>query len=217
MGAKIKLTRPELKRYRDELARFGRYLPMLKLKQQQLQIVLRQVSRTRRQAADDLKKARAKLEPYQAVLSDIAGLNVRELSKPQQVKTSSTNIAGLNIPVFQDVTFETPNYSLFATAAWVDQTLLDLRKISTGLAKLDIINQQQQLLQQELTKITQRVNLFEKVKIPQARDAIRVIRIKLGDEMTAAVARAKIAKAKITQADDNNPHVSQTTSRKVPA
>ncbi|MCX5669743.1 MAG: hypothetical protein NTU94_00260, partial [Planctomycetota bacterium] len=42
----------------------------------------------------------------------------------------------------------------------------------------------------------QRVNLFEKIKIPEAREAIRVIRIRLGDEMTAAVGRAKIAKAK---------------------
>jgi hypothetical protein len=44
------------------------------------------------------------------------------------------------------------------------------------------------------------VNLFEKVKIPEAQEAIRVIRIKLGDEMTAAVGRAKIAKYKIASA-----------------
>ena len=44
------------------------------------------------------------------------------------------------------------------------------------------------------------MNLFDKVKIPESREAIRVIRIHLGDEMTAAVGRAKIAKAKLAAA-----------------
>ena len=48
-------------------------------------------------------------------------------------------------------------------------------------------------------RTTQRVNLFEKVKIPEAKEAIRIIRIKLGDEMTAAVGRAKIAKNKLAE------------------
>ena len=45
----------------------------------------------------------------------------------------------------------------------------------------------------------QRVNRFEKVKIPDTLENIRRIRIALGDQMTAGVARAKIAKAKLEQ------------------
>ncbi|MCD4823228.1 MAG: hypothetical protein K8S55_01360 [Phycisphaerae bacterium] len=56
-------------------------------------------------------------------------------------------------------------------------------------------------MQKELIKIIQRVNLFEKVKIPESLEAIRRIRIHLGDEMTAAVGRAKIAKGKITKSE----------------
>ena len=55
------------------------------------------------------------------------------------------------------------------------------------------------MLGRELTKIVQRVNLFEKVKIPEAKENIRRIRIQLGDEMTAAVGRAKIAKNKLAE------------------
>ena len=40
------------------------------------------------------------------------------------------------------------------------------------------------------------VNLFEKVKIPEAKENIRIIRIFMGDQQTAAVARSKIAKGK---------------------
>ena len=59
-----------------------------------------------------------------------------------------------------------------------------------------VLEEQQQLLSDELRTTSQRVNLFEKVKIPEARENIRTIRIFLGDQFTAAVARGKIAKAK---------------------
>jgi V/A-type H+-transporting ATPase subunit D len=72
-----------------------------------------------------------------------------------------------------------------------------MKLINTKQAQLDILNKQHELLQKELTKINQRVNLFEKVKIPECKEAIHLIRIKLGDEMTAAVVRAKIAKTKL--------------------
>ena len=78
--------------------------------------------------------------------------------------------------------------------------MLDMRQISRCRAKMEVLEEQYKLLDKELTKISQRVNLFEKVKIPESKEGIRVIRIKLGDEMTAGVARAKIAKSKISEA-----------------
>ena len=200
MAKKIKLTRPQLKRHRDALKRFERYLPMLKLKQQQLQLTLRTIAARRREILADVDSARQAFAPYQAVLGDIAGLNIRGLAEPQQVKTSRSNIAGVNIPIFEGVTFPEAAYSLFATPAWVDRVLADLRRISALEAEANVLQQQCDLLQKELTKIVQRVNLFEKVKVPDCREAIRVIRIHLGDEMTAAVGRAKIAKGKLAAA-----------------
>jgi len=197
MAKKVKLTRPELKRYRDQLTRFERYLPMLKLKQQQLQIAVRDIARQRKAAQQALDVARGQFEPYQAVLADVAGVNVEQLAEPDEVRTGRANIAGVNIPVFEDISFPQAQYSLFATPAWVDRALLDLRQVSQRESELEIVKQQYSTLQDELTKISQRVNLFEKVKIPEAREAIRLIRIKLGDEMAAGVCRAKIAKAKI--------------------
>jgi V/A-type H+-transporting ATPase subunit D len=199
MAKKIKLTRPELKRNRDALVRFERYLPMLQLKQQQLQIAVRQVSRDLQAASKALEEAREQLEPSLALLGDMAGVDVRKLAKPEEVKTSTNNIAGVTVPVFEDVVFPVARYSLFATSAWVDRVLLDLRQVNRQEAALELIERQHRLLKRELNKIVQRVNLFEKVKIPEAREVIRLIRIKLGDEMTAAVGRAKIAKAKISE------------------
>ncbi len=201
MAKKIKLTRPELKRYRDALGRFQRYLPMLQLKQQQLQIAVRQAGKEMQEASHNLDEARRQLEPSLPLLNDRAGVDVRGLAKSEEVKTTTQNIAGVNVPNFEDCVFPSARYSLFATSAWVDRVLQDLRHVSRLEAQWELIELRHRLLKRELTKIVQRVNLFEKVKIPEAREAIRVIQIKLGDEMTAAVGRAKIAKAKLAETD----------------
>lgn len=198
MAAKIKLTRPELKRQRDALRRFQRYLPMLKLKQQQLQMMVRRMTGEVQAAFDAIKAAREKFAPMSVILVENAGVNFDELAKPTRVDTIEENIAGVNIPIFRDVEFPSPSYSLFATPAWVDETLKAMREISRRQAEYDIRSRALKLIEMELTKIVQRVNLFEKVKIPEAKEAIRRIRIKLGDEMTAAVGRSKIAKGKIS-------------------
>lgn len=199
MAQKLKRTRPELKRQRDMLARFERYLPMLKLKQQQLQMMIQKLERERESARQETENAKAKLRRYEAILSDIGGINLQALATYTEIKTSISNIAGVDIPIFKGVVFPEARYSLFGTAAWVDAALADMREISRCIARQDILDRQYHLLQQELTKIIQRVNLFEKVKIPETKENIRRIRIQLGDEMAAAVARAKIAKGKLTE------------------
>jgi len=199
MARKIKLTRPELKRQRDALARFQRYLPMLKLKQQQLQIAALAVEQKHRAARAAADKAAAAIEPYRRVLADRSGINVEQLAAPTEVISHEVNIAGVALPVYEGVKYPPLGYSLFATPPWVDRAILDRRRLNERKAEADILGEQVRRLRKELTRIVQRVNLFEKLMIPRAKEAIRVIRIKLGDEQTAAVGRAKIAKAKLIE------------------
>ncbi|MEW6550089.1 MAG: V-type ATP synthase subunit D, partial [Spirochaetota bacterium] len=56
-----------------------------------------------------------------------------------------------------------------------------------------------ELLTQELRTTTQRVNLFEKVKIPETLGEIKKIGIYLGDQQTAQVVRGKISKKKVEE------------------
>ena len=196
---KIKLSWTELRHQRDALERFELYLPMLQLKQQQLQSTIlqtRQEYERVQQAADACEK---KISTYRSVLNDPAGLNIADLSEPEEVKTGRKNIAGVNVPLFESATFPQATYSLFGTPPWVDQAVNDLRERNRHLAELEIIERRLELLQAELRKVMQRVNLFEKIIIPETRENIRRIRIALGDRMTAAVARAKIAKKKLEE------------------
>jgi len=197
MAKKIRMTRPELKRQRDALARYARYLPMLKLKQQQLQMTVREVAQRRDEARSAADAAAAEVDPYRDVLADTAGVDVDALTTPEEVVRHEENIAGVRIPVFDSLSFPRVQYSLFATPPWVDRALADLRDLVEKDLRAKTFQEQFDLLDRALTKIIQRVNLFEKVLIPDARENIRVIRIQLGEEQTAGVARAKLAKAKI--------------------
>lgn len=205
MAEKIKLTRPELKRRRDRLARFERYLPMLKLKQQQLQMTLRELAARVRQAQDELDQTAAQLARYRSVLADRAGVPLQQWSRPERIRTSRRNVAGVEVPVFEEAEFPEVRYSLFGTPPWVDNALADLRQHSRRQAVVDVLRQGETLLHRELSRVIQRVNLFEKIMIPKDREAIRRIRIKLGDEMAAAVGRAKIAKGKLAKVLDQSP------------
>ncbi|KKL07389.1 hypothetical protein LCGC14_2586500 [marine sediment metagenome] len=165
MAKKFRLTRPELKRQRDALTRFSRYLPMLKLKQQQLQMTVREVAERRREAQGRAEATAERIAPYRRVLADTAGVNVKQLSTPEHVATHEENIAGVRIPVFESASFPQAEYSLFATPPWVERALADLRELSERQAQVDVLSRQYELLSRALTKIIQRVNLFEKILI----------------------------------------------------
>lgn len=197
MAKKVKTTRPELKRQRNQLKRFNRYLPMLKLKQQQLQVKMREVAAQYRQMQTRYEQAKQAFDAYADVMRDRAGINVEQLATPAKINKKYQNVAGINLPFLEGLDFPEARYSLFGTPAWVDKALADLRSLKECEVERAILQEQYELLSHELTRIMQRVNLFEKVMIPDTKEAIRIIRIKLGDEMTAAVARAKIAKDKL--------------------
>jgi V/A-type H+/Na+-transporting ATPase subunit D len=196
MAAKIKLTRPELKKQRDVLARYKRYLPMLKLKQQLLQAAVLAATRRQYEAETAVQRQERKIEKYSAILTDPPGIAMAYLTQPLKVETSWTNIAGVRVPRMEKVIFPEALYSLFSTPPWVDSALDDLRKLNRRREKEALIRIEVGLIKKELTKIIQRINLFEKVMIPRAKEAIRTISIYLADEQTAGVVRAKIAKAK---------------------
>ncbi len=195
--AAVKLTKNELKKQKDALKRFQRYLPTLMLKKQQLQMVIRQVEQKIREIEDKQKIIRSDLSRWIAVFGEDTGIG--ELLRVKAVDRESGNIAGVDIPVFRKLIFDDVPYDLFEKPLWVDRGVVILKEISSLDAEIEILRQQAQLLGEELRITTQRVNLFEKVKIPDTKKNIRKIQIYLGDQQTASVVRGKIAKNKIVR------------------
>ena len=192
--SKIKHTKNELKAQRDALRRFQRYLPTLQLKKQQLQLELRQIeARLEEQSAAE-HALRERLAPWLKLLAE--PVDLAALLAVEEVRTSVGNIAGVNIPLLQEVRLRRAVPDLFATPSWVDDALDLLSQLLRVRAERAILAEQRRLLADELRTTSQRVNLFEKVKIPECEEHIRIIRIFLGDAQTADVARSKIAKGK---------------------
>jgi len=201
--AKVKNTKNELKAQRDALTRFTRYLPTLMLKKQQLQMELRGLEAQIDEKRGEEEKARTNLAAWvklfsepPAVSSNVEPFDFAPYIQVQEIERSFGNIAGVTIPIFGGITFVEETPDLFETAAWVDSGIELLRQLIRLRVERQIVEEQHRLLSAELRTTSQRVNLFEKVKIPECRENIRVIRIFMGDQQTAAVARSKIAKGK---------------------
>lgn len=191
---RIKHTKNELKAQRDALKRFQRFLPTLLLKKQQLQVESRNLEARMQEKAREEEELHRQLETWVQLFSE--DFELTEYIQLSEVHRSTGNIAGVSIPVLDDLTFSTEVPDLLTTPPWIDDGIRVLKQLIHLRVELDVLRRQQELLNDELRRTTQRVNLFEKVKIPEAQEHIRVIRIFLGDEQTAEVARAKIAKGK---------------------
>ena len=194
--AKIKLTKNELKTQRDALKRFQRYLPTLQLKKQQLQMEMRKLDLEISKKRHEEETARSSLSSWIRLYSE--PIDLSEYVSIQRLKTSRGNIAGVNIPILDDLEFHEEIPDLIETDAWMDRGIDTLKQLMRLRVERQVMEEQHRLLNEELRTTTQRVNLFEKVKIPEAKENIRVIRIFMGDQQTAAVARSKIAKGKGT-------------------
>ncbi|MFH1504108.1 MAG: V-type ATP synthase subunit D [Candidatus Omnitrophota bacterium] len=193
--AKIKLTKSELKRQKEEEKRFTRYLPMLQLKKQQLQVEILKIHRGIDSLALQIDDLRSQIVVWVDVFAQ--DVELMRILKTKEIKTEVGNIAGIDIPVFLEVEFDVAEYDFLTMPLWVDKGIEVCKKEIELKVQIAIYHKQAQMLKDELRITTQRVNLFEKVKIPQARENIRVINIYTGEMQKAGVVRGKIAKAKI--------------------
>jgi V/A-type H+-transporting ATPase subunit D len=196
---KIKLTKGELKKQRDALRQYERYLPTLQLKKQLLQLEIVHQQGALKERKNSLSGQQKSAEHWSGLLAEAP--EIRHWLIPEKIITTKKNVAGVDIPVFERVNFGPAEYDLFLTPFWVDSGVETLRDIVSSTEEIRVIEQGISVLRHELRITTQRVNLFEKIKIPGATEAIRKIKIYIGDQMTNAVGRSKIAKNKIEEAN----------------
>lgn len=199
--AKIKFTKTELKSQQDVLKQFVRFLPTLQLKKQQLQMEVRLSTEELERNLAEQKELVDRMSSFLELFSSDAEVAFFEgLVRVRRVLTGEENIAGIAIPTFDRVEFEPADWDLFDTEWYVDDAVQALKDAVSLREAYKVLEEQHRLLSAELRSTSQRVNLFEKVKIPECKENIRRIRIMLGDLDTSAVARSKIAKKKSQEA-----------------
>ena len=194
--AKIRFSKGELKKQRDSLKQYRRYLPTLQLKKQQIQMEILRQHVILQEAQKKLAMAMNDAVKWAGLLSEKDIFN-NKWARPKHISKSFKNIAGVELPIFEKCEFDTAEYDLFAAPLWVDTAIEELKAITSLREEMKVLEKGVAVLRQELRVTTQRVNLFEKVKIPEAEEAIRRIKIYIGDQMANAVGRSKAAKRKI--------------------
>jgi V/A-type H+-transporting ATPase subunit D len=199
--AKIKLTKNELKVQKDALKMYRRYLPTLTLKKQQLQAEIRTIE----SKANAVRKEKSELEKHFnewiAVFSEDAFPT--GIITVENIRKGKGNIAGVDIPTFMGADFSRSDYDLYFTPLWVDIAANHMEKAILLDLEAEVLDEQVRLLERELLATSQRVNLFEKVKIPQTQANIKKISIYMADQQVSAVVRSKISKRKIADRNEN--------------
>ena len=199
--AKIKLTKNELKVQKDALKMYQRYLPTLTLKKQQLQSEIRIIeakAASVRQERENLEKG---FSSWIAVFSEESAFPDGIITV-SNIRKGTGNIAGVTIPTFEGADFSRGDYDLYETPLWVDIAANHMEKAMSLDLETEVLDEQVRLLEKELLSTSQRVNLFEKVKIPETQANIKKISIYMADQQVSAVVRSKISKRKIAARDE---------------
>jgi len=193
---KPKLNKSELTRLRRQLKMFDQFLPVLKLKKERLQAEHLRLKREVRAAERALDERREAARGIAALLCEPLPIDLPAMARATEVRISERIIAGVYVPVLDHVGFADVELSRFGLPAWVNRALPELRALVLAHKSLEVLREQAERIGHELRKATQKVNLFEKVLIPDTKEVIRRIEIALGDQQVAAVCRGKLAKTK---------------------
>ena len=193
--AKVVLSKSGLQRERNNLALYRKVLPSLDLKR-------RQLLGEQKRAEHALEVLRKELEAFprrvahELPMLGADAVDLKPLLKVRRVRTGVENVVGVKLPVLEEVEFDAHDYSLLSNPHWVDPVLKRLREFAELKARFEIAEERVRLVRHAARKVTQRVNLFEKILIPTAQKNIKKIQIHLADHERAMVVQSKIAKSR---------------------
>jgi V/A-type H+-transporting ATPase subunit D len=191
--ARLNLSKTQLAKEKRNLAMYRQYLPSLDLKRQQLTA---ERNKTQARIAEIELEIRRRIEGIGTAIPMLADKNIdlEGLVTLKAGKIGQRSVVGERLPILQEIEVEIAPYGYMVRPHWVDLVAERLKEVLRLQVEAQVTREQVALLGAATTKVTQRVNLFDKVLIPRARTNIRRIDIALGDLERAAVVNSKIAK-----------------------
>ena len=196
--AKQKLSKQSMHHQQEQLKLYKRLLPSLDLKRRQLTMEAQKAQEEHASAVAQIDALETRIGEELPMLAD-EGLQLRDLVVVKGYKLGEQNIVGVRLPVLESLDCLVADYSPLATPPWLDILVQRLKDAKTCRLRAEIASQRLEILRLQLRRITQRVNLFEKILIPTAHQNIQRIRIYLGETERAAVVTSKLAKSKQLQ------------------
>lgn len=194
----MKLTKTQLREEQNRLTQLEKYVPTLQLKKAMLQQEVIETVYAKSKIEQELKEMDKLFEESSVLLSDDRAILLNTL-EVLSVETHIENIAGVEVPVFDSISFSKIQYNLTDTPAWFDIMFEKIKQKVTCFEQMKVLDLRKRLLEKEFREVSIRLNLFEKVLIPRAKENIKKIKIYLGDQQLAAVCQSKMAKKKILE------------------
>ena len=193
--ARLALSKTQLAKEKSALTMYRRYLPALDLKRKQLTA---EMKKTEARIAGTKAGIDRRVEGIGAAIPMLANtqIDLKGLVTLKSVRMGERNVVGQRVPVVEDIEVEVAPYGYLARPHWVDLVATRLKEVLRLRVEIRVARREMELLAAAATKVTQRVNLFEKVLIPNAQANIRRIDIALGDMERSAVVNSKIGKRK---------------------
>ncbi|MGB7933008.1 MAG: V-type ATP synthase subunit D [Gammaproteobacteria bacterium] len=193
--ARLALNKSSLSKLTRQLGTFERFLPSLDLKRKQLMAERARALAAQQQTGQVMATLRESIAGRLPMLAN-REIELADLVLLKAVRLGEENVVGTRLPVLDGVEVQRRAYSYLGMPQWVDRLSDELTHMLELHVRLKVERRRAALLEEAVRKVTQRVNLFEKVLIPRTKEHIRKIRIYLSDAERAAVVRSKIAKRK---------------------
>ena len=192
---RLSLSKTQLAKENTNLAMYRRYLPSLDLKRRQLTA---ERNKTQARIAEIEAQIERRVEKIGEEIPMLANkdIDLKGLATLKAVKIGERNVVGLRLPGLVEIEVDVARYGYLLRPHWVDLVAERLKEVLRLRVEAQVTQRQVALLDAAVTKVTQRVNLFDRVLIPHTRANIRRIDIALGDRERSAVVNAKIAKHK---------------------
>ena len=192
MAIKFQYNKTSLGELGKQLKMRQKALPTIKSKESALRS---EVKRAKDSAAEYRERLDALMAEYDYMVA-LWGEFDCTLVRVADINLTSQKIAGVRIPILNEVQFEVKPFDLFTSPAWYSDGVELLRKIATLGIEFEVYNRKTALLDYARRKTTQKVNLYEKVQIPGYEDAIRKIKRFMEDEENLSKSAQKIVKTR---------------------
>jgi V/A-type H+-transporting ATPase subunit D len=193
MAIKFQYNKTYLQQLNRELKVRENALPTLVAKESALRVEVAKAKEQVHELESGIKQELDKLAD-----SDRLWVEMPEgLVKVGKVDVIVRKIAGVKTPILEKVAFDVPRYSLATEAAWIPEGVEILQRIAEMKITLELARKKVTILEYARKKTTQKVNLYEKVQIPEYKEAVRKIKRFMEDEDNLAKSSQKILKVKI--------------------
>ena len=194
MAIKFQYNKTEIQQLNKQLLIREKALPTLKSKETALRIEVKKI-------AIQIEKINESLDQKLKLQEDFVSLwaEMPEVLMLKKADISLKNIAGVKIPVLNHIEFEETPISYINQAPWIPQGIALLKGLITLQIEISVKDRQFEILNYARKKTTQKVNLYEKVQIPDFRSAVLKIKRFLEDAENLSKSAQKIVKQRNTE------------------